>query len=387
MEKKYYVKEFAKIANVSERTIRYYDSIGLLKPSFKLENGYRVYTREDLLKLQQILILKQLDFNLKDIMPIILSENKDGMKEFFHTQLGLLDKKITHLQKLKKTMEDVKKMIEHKEVDWENIQSLIQISNAHEAIVNHYKDTNHLSTRILLHKKYSINPIGWFAWIYEKLNLTNFSHIIEIGCGNGELWNYYRNELKDVDVFISDLSSGMVDEVKKYGPKEFHYMTIDINNIPFKDAYFDCMIANHVLFYIEDLDTGLCEIQRVLQENGAFYCTTYGKHHMKEITELVREFDDRIQLSKQNLYDKFGLDNGKEILQKYFSTVTRLDYHDALEVDKAQPIFDYIMSCHGNQVEIIGNRLNEFKLFIESKIKDKKVLRITKQAGLFICRK
>lgn len=387
MEKKYYVKEFARIANVSERTIRYYDTIGLLKPSYKLENGYRVYTREDLLKLQQILILKQLDFNLKDIMPIILNENQHSMKEFLHTQLGLLDKKITHLQKLRQTMQDVEKMMGNKEVDWEKIQALIQMSNAQETIVDHYKDAYHLSTRISLHEKYSINPQGWFSWIYEHLNLISFSHIIEIGCGDGKLWKHYRNELKDADVFISDLSSGMVEETKKNGPKEFHYMSIDVNDIPFKNAYFDCMIANHVLFYVEDIDKGLHEIQRVLQENGVFYCTTYGKHHMEEITELAKEFDSRIQLSQQNLYERFGLENGEKILKRYFSTVIRVDYHDALEVDKAQPIFDYIMSCHGNQVEIIGNKLNEFKTFIESKLKDKKVFRIAKQAGLFICRK
>ena len=41
MEKKYSTGTFAKLANVTERTIRYYDKIGLLKPSFVMKNGYR----------------------------------------------------------------------------------------------------------------------------------------------------------------------------------------------------------------------------------------------------------------------------------------------------------------------------------------------------------
>ena len=39
----YKTGQFAKLSNVSERTIRYYDKIGLLKPSFVMENGYRQY--------------------------------------------------------------------------------------------------------------------------------------------------------------------------------------------------------------------------------------------------------------------------------------------------------------------------------------------------------
>lgn len=387
MEKKYYVKEIARIANVSERTIRYYDDIGLLKPSYKLENGYRMYTHEDVLKLQQILLLKQLDFSLKDIFPIMMNEDKHSMKALMKTQQELLEKKIRHLQKLQETMCDVEKMMEDKTVDWEKVASLIQVSNAQETIFEHYKDAYHLSARIQLHEAYSMNPQGWFPWIYEHLTLDQCSHIIEVGCGDGKLWKQYQNELQHADVFLSDLSMGMVEEAKKHGPKEFHYMRVDVNDIPFKDAYFDCVIANHVLFYMKDIQVGLTEIHRVLQEDGVLYCTTYGKNHMKELTELAKAFDSRIQLSQQNLYERFGLENGERILRQFFSSVERIDYVDALEVKDAKPIYDYIMSCHGNQVEIIGNRLHAFKTFIEEQMKDNTTFHITKEAGMFICRK
>ena len=58
-------------------------------------------------------------------------------------------------------------------------------------------------------------------------------------------------------------------------------------------------------------------------------------------------------------------------------------YPDALIVDEAQPLVDYIMSCHGNQSEIIGPRLIEFKEFIQKQLP----LHITKEAGVFICKK
>ena len=55
MVAKYYkTGEFAKMANLSIRTIRYYDKIGLLKPTKVAENGYRLYTDKDFIKYAQL---------------------------------------------------------------------------------------------------------------------------------------------------------------------------------------------------------------------------------------------------------------------------------------------------------------------------------------------
>ena len=64
MDKYYKTGEFAKMANLSIRTIRYYDKIGLLKPSKIADNGYRMYSDRDFMNLQKILSLKYLGFSL-----------------------------------------------------------------------------------------------------------------------------------------------------------------------------------------------------------------------------------------------------------------------------------------------------------------------------------
>ena len=46
----WYVKELSKLTKVSVRTLHHYDKIGLLTPSIRLENNYRVYSETDLLK-------------------------------------------------------------------------------------------------------------------------------------------------------------------------------------------------------------------------------------------------------------------------------------------------------------------------------------------------
>ena len=62
--------EFAKMADVTLRTIRYYDRQNLLKPSYVNEHGARFYTDSDFVKLQQILLFKFLGFSLSEIREI-----------------------------------------------------------------------------------------------------------------------------------------------------------------------------------------------------------------------------------------------------------------------------------------------------------------------------
>lgn len=61
------VGELAKSTGVSVRTLHHYDHIGLLTPSDHTETGHRLYTTDDIARLQQILSLRQLGFSLEEI--------------------------------------------------------------------------------------------------------------------------------------------------------------------------------------------------------------------------------------------------------------------------------------------------------------------------------
>lgn len=379
----YKTGQFAKLANVSERTIRYYDKIGLLKPSFVMENGYRQYSDLDLLKLQKILSLKHLGFSIEEIFPMVMDNT--SLKESFELQIDLIEDKISHLQSLKDAL---KRASQTPDLSWNMILSLVQLSNEETNIIEQYKNAKNLNDRISLHEKYSTNKQGWFNWLFNQIDFSRVNRLLELGCGNGKLWQENRIDLRNREIFLSDISEGMVEEVRNKLGTDFNCIVADAEKIPFKDEYFDSIIANHVLFYLNDLDLGLKEIRRVLKPNGILYCSTYGKNHMKEITEIVQNFDSRINLSNHSLYDIFGLENGESILKEYFFNIQRMDYKDSLEITESKPLIDYIMSCHGNQNEILGPRLNEFKEYIEELfLKKNGKIFVTKQAGLFICKK
>lgn len=67
----YTVSQLSKLAGVSVRTLHYYDQIGLLKPSHVKLNGYRAYGEKELIKLQQIMFFRELEFPLEEISTIV----------------------------------------------------------------------------------------------------------------------------------------------------------------------------------------------------------------------------------------------------------------------------------------------------------------------------
>ena len=96
---------------------------------------------------------------------------------------------------------------------------------------------------------------------------------------------------------------------------------------------------------------------------------------------------EKINLSEVALYTIFGLDHGEKQLKPYFGSVEKRIYEDSLWVDRPEPLLDYILSCHGNQNEYLYPRQREFKEFLEKKIQKHGGIAITKEAGVFICRK
>ncbi|MEE0778836.1 MerR family transcriptional regulator [Massilimicrobiota sp. An142] len=385
----YKTGEFAKKASISIRTVRYYDKKGLLKPSLIDTNGYRLYTDKDFEKLQKILSLKYLGFSLDDIFAMTANDSYLSLKQSLDLQMKLIQQKIETLQSMQSFLQEAQNTLIHNEkIEWSEFMKNIQMDEMEKELVEQYRNATNIDIRMRLHDKYSINPISWFRWLFSYYCLHEDSCVLEIGCGNGQLWKE-NQELIQGHIVLSDISQGMVDDAKKNleNISDINYQCFDCLNIPYPDESFDIVIANHVFFYLKDLNQALKEIQRILKPGGYLYCSTYGSQHMKEITDLVKEYNPKIVLSNRQLYDVFGLDNGKDILLKYFTEVKQEKYEDHLEVDNMDDIANYILSCHGNQSEYISKDYMAFKKFLDRKLSSHSHFYITKDAGMFICQK
>lgn len=103
--KAYTVNQLAKMAGVSVRTLHHYDHIGLLKPSSRTAAGYRLYERQDLLRLQQILFFKELDVPLDDIRRILDDPGFDQVRALRQHRTQL-EWQVTRLTRLLHTLDN-----------------------------------------------------------------------------------------------------------------------------------------------------------------------------------------------------------------------------------------------------------------------------------------
>ena len=367
--------QFARLAGVSVRTIRYYDKQNILKPSYVNPSGARFYTDSDLARLQQILLLKYLGFSLDDIREMTIGDTDyHFLKNSLNMQKRLVQDRIEQMQLMESAIEDTVRAIEEAhQIDWSHMLELIHLTGMEKSLKLQYQNATNISARIRLHRNHSVNRQGWFPWIYEQ-------------CGNGALWTENLSRLPEhVSVTLSDISEGMLRDARRsIGSLDarFSFRAFDCASIPFEDQSFDLVIANHVLFYCRDIPRVCREVRRVLTPRGRFLCSAYGRDHMQEISSLVREFDSRIVLSAEKLYERFGLENGRRLLASVFSAVDCRLYEDSICLDRAEPLIEYILSCHGNQNQILLDRYKEFRAFTEKKTAHG--FSITKNAGIFL---
>lgn len=93
------VKQVSELTGVSVRTLHHYDAIGLLRPSMVTEAGYRLYDEPALQRLHAIMLLRQLQFPLKEIKEILDRPGFDPM-EALEQQIRLLELQRQHLTDL-----------------------------------------------------------------------------------------------------------------------------------------------------------------------------------------------------------------------------------------------------------------------------------------------
>lgn len=375
---------------MSIRTIRYYDQKNLLKPAVRTKGGARRYTDQDFAKLQQILLLKYLGFSLSDIREMTIgSGDAQFLLNSLQIQKRLAEERLEEMKNVIAAIDSTSQALEsHEQVDWNKMLDLIHLTSMNQSLSMQYKNATNISARIRLHRDYSVNKEGWFPWLFSNLHIKSGMKVLELGAGNGALWSQNLKKVpKGVTIVLSDISEGILADAKKeIGDRsQFQYAVFDAQKIPFADNTFDLVIANHMLFYCNNIPKTLKEIRRVLKPGASLACSTYSKRHMREITDLVQNFNSNIVLSSTNLYERFGLDNGKQILNKFFENVTCKKYHDAIEISEAMPIISYILSCHGNQNEFLLNHYQEFKQYVEQKVKDG--FYISKDAGFFTATK
>ncbi len=121
----YQAQQFANLAGVTVRSLHHYDRLGLLKPSRRSVSGYRLYTDRDLLRLEQIVVLKYLGLPLKQIRSLLRKES--DLSDILRRQQATLAERRRQLDQTIRAIQEAARSFDHaQEPNWSLFKKIIQ---------------------------------------------------------------------------------------------------------------------------------------------------------------------------------------------------------------------------------------------------------------------
>ena len=211
-----------------------------------------------------------------------------------------------------------------------------------EQIREQYASDKNLRARIELHERFSTSTLSYPRWVFDGYDFGHEAEVLEVGCGNGPIW---RENLDRVPagwrITLSDVSAGMVETARQAVGDRAAYAVADVQELPFEEASFDAVIANHMLFHIPDRARAFAEISRVLRPDGQFRATTLGLEHLRRLRELV---PPRQGGQWEKTRERFTVEQVPEELAPFFVGVELEPYEDSLEVTELEPLLDFVRS-------------------------------------------
>jgi SAM-dependent methyltransferase len=195
-----------------------------------------------------------------------------------------------------------------------------------------------LTARIALHA-YGTNPQTWFSWLDERLPLSG--DVLEVGAGTGILWTNIDHVTRGLNLTLTDFSPAMCEQLRAIPGARVQQC--DATDLPFPNASFDTVVANHMLYHLDDPGDGLREFARVLRPAGRLAIATNGSDHLHELDAIGTAIGRPDLVAAVTLSD-FTAETGPAWVARYFTAVAVERYPCDLNIPTAEPILAYLDS-------------------------------------------
>lgn len=245
-----------------------------------------------------------------------------------------------------------------------------------------YRDGSKLATRASLHHRFSTATKPLWAFIADQVPWADGQRVLDCGAGTGMLW---QNDVapRSLELTVTDLSPGMVDAAAsaatQHGFENVRGETADIQQLPFADASFDLVFANHMLYHVPDPALALRETARVLAPGGALVASTNGVGHMAPLDDILGPVFGE---TPNQLYDVFGIDTGEALLRDVYRNVTWHAYDNELLVTDPAAVVEYLRTFPPGETAT-PDQVAAMQSLAESLAVDGTV-RIRPRAGVFV---
>jgi SAM-dependent methyltransferase len=253
-----------------------------------------------------------------------------------------------------------------------------------------YKDPTNLNARISLHARFARAAEPWYPWLARRVDWPDDGEVLEVGCGPGLLWTSIAPLLPHLRLTLTDLSEGMLDAARgAVAPIDSIDLVAtracDAQDLPFPDASFDIVVANHMLYHVPDPARAASEIARALRPDGVLLAATNGPDHLDVIADISRQV---FGWSSLDFVDRrFGRSNGGEILGTAFEDVEWHPHPGRLVCDDPDAVVAYIESSSAGQ-EADASKLTALTEAVQDRFRTAGgVVTMTTDAGCFLARR
>jgi SAM-dependent methyltransferase len=189
--------------------------------------------------------------------------------------------------------------------------------------------TANLTARMALHS-YGTNPESWWEWLTPRL--PRDGRVLEVGAGTGELWQHVPH----AELTLIDFSAAMCTRLRQVPGARV--LRADASALPFAAGAFDTVIANHMLYHVDDPGLALREFARVLAPGGRIAVAVNGHDHMADLDE----FGSRARSPRR--LNGFSAETAPAALAEVFDDVTVERYPGDLSVPAKEPVLAYLDS-------------------------------------------
>lgn len=319
MSKHYLIKKAAEILNISTNKIRFYEKKGLIKPLRDEENGYRYFTENELIKLQTILMYRELNLSIEGIKDIFEDGSKDNMLNHFHAQWEAINNQIHKMQLIQYSLEEIMDSIYESEDESykEKIISIIELMHKTWKVKSEWKDKWNFNSWARTYDESVVKDIGTLKFYkkYDMLLDTVFKkavagrersiNVLEIGVGTGNLAARFLDE--KYNIIGIDQSRDMLN-VAKEKFSDLKLRLGDFLKIPFENHKFDVIVSTYAFHHLTEKEKVIAieEMLRVLKPDGRIV-----------IGDLMFESE----LDKENMLKSLTKAEVEEIEDEYYSII------------------------------------------------------------------
>lgn len=220
------------------------------------------------------------------------------------------------------------------------------ISTDPDSVNEQYKSDKDLSLRQSTHDLYTVPKINFIEWVLNTVRWNGQKTLVDVGCATG----IYHHELQRLHPNIQylglDLSHGMLSK------HNADFLAVaDAVKLPLADESVDLVMANHMLYHVEDYNAALLEFKRVLKTDGTLLVASNSVQNMPELQVLMRRAILLLLRGSATTVhppapssNSFALENGTRYLARHFYAVMRVDLPSKLIFHEAQPLLDYLES-------------------------------------------